>query len=249
MGYNNPKKTKEIRASGTIEKNLTFLNAIYNEAWRKNLISEKALKVMKHRTRLEGNIRQDFMEYHHFEEIHKNLCDTLKLPYKICYMYGMRKRECLDLEWIDINLKKGSIRLSKTKTKVPRTIYVDDEIKKELQEHHKNGKNKRRSRYVFPQEGKTTPVNNNYFYKNFKNAVEDSGFDDKFIWHDTRRSAVRDMIRSGLSEGIAMKISGHKSRSIFERYNIVSEADLKIGAEMRRKYFEEQKDSEPWRVD
>ena len=44
-------------------------------------------------------------------------------------MYGMRKRECLDLEWIDINLKKGSIRLSKTKTKVPRTIYVDDEKK------------------------------------------------------------------------------------------------------------------------
>ena len=74
----------------------------------------------------------------------------------------------------------------------------------------------------------------------WKEACERAGLPG-LLFHDLRRSAVRNMTRAGVPRSIAMEVIGHKTESMFRRYDIVSDGDLDIVGEKMDQYLKEER--------
>lgn len=138
----------------------------------------------------------------------------------VAYKFGLRRGELLSLRVGQVDLKERVIRLNagETKNDEARIAPMTSEVH-ELLEECVRGKGPQD--YVFTR-GKRRVMD---FRGTWETLTKQAGLPGLLV-HDLRRSAVRNMVRRGIPEKIAMAISGHKTREVFDRYNIVSESDI-----------------------
>ncbi len=197
----------------------------------------------------ESNVREGFFERHEHLAIKEALPDYLKPIASLAYHSGWRKEEILSRTVEKVDMNEGTIRLDpgETKNGEGRTYYMNDEVKEDIEVALAT--RKPTCPYLFQRDGKRIKG----FRKAWESACIKTGFYEVVtdeegnqtkvptkLFHDYRRSAVRDMVRSGIVERVAMKISGHKTRSVFDRYNIVSDQDLREAAMKKQAYHERQ---------
>lgn len=209
----------------------------------------------------ESNVRKGFFEPNEYRALKDALPEELKALVTFAYHSGWRKAEILGLTWDRVDLSEGLVSLDpgETKNEEGRTLYFNEELMQVVTALHKN--RNLGCPYVFHRNG--API------RDFRGAwdaacikaglcevlkddqgrpvlIQDKKGNQKTvkiptkIFHDFRRTAIRDMVRSGVPERVAMKISGHKTRSVFDRYNVTSDQDLREAALKKQAYHEKQ---------
>jgi integrase len=225
----------EGAANATINRELSALKRMLNMGARQT--PPKVDRVPYIPMLKENNRRKGFFEHGDFLALRKALPVFLKGFATFGYKTGMRVSEIINLTWNRIDRDKGLVRLEadETKTDEPRIIYLDNELREIFRRQWKaRKKTEKLIPYVFP--GKDGKDKIKDFRKAWDTACQDAAI-GKRLFHDFRRTAVRNMVRAGIPEKVAMMISGHKTRSVFERYNIVDEADLKLAAQRQEEYL------------
>ncbi len=122
------------------------------------------------------------------------------------------------------------LEAGETKNGAGRTVYLDPELARVIQSQFT--KQQLGCPYVFQHKGRR--IGN--FTKAWQSASKMVGVEGK-LFHDLRRTAIRNMVRAGVSEKVSMEISRHRTRSVFDRYNIVNEDDLKHAAMLQARYL------------
>jgi integrase len=184
---------------------------------------------------LEDNVRRGFFERPQFDSVRKHLPEPLQGVATFAYITGWRvQSEILPLEWQQIDRDAGTVRLFPGTTKnragrvfVYRHVTELDELIDALWKRHEALRREGTiCPYVFQRFGGKRIRS---FRKAWMAACKAAGCPGR-VPHDFRRSAVRNFVRAGVPETVAMQMTGHKTRAVFMRYDIVSEGDLDAAA-------------------
>jgi len=210
-------------ANATVNRELAFLRLAFNLARKAGKISPEMMPCFEMLP--EDNRRTGFFEQEQYEAVLCKLPDYLKGVLAMGYWTGMRKAEILGLTWDRVDLFNRLVFLERTKNGEDRTLPLNEELYTMMADqgrHRAEG-----CPFVFHRDGERIQS----FAKAWNTACREAGCPGKLV-HDLRRTGVRNLIRSGVSQSVAMKISGHKDARIFARYNIVDTRD--VGEAMRK---------------
>jgi integrase len=176
--------------------------------------------------------RQGFFEHEEYRAVRARLPAAFQDVLDFAYYSGWRKREILELSWPEVDLAGGVVRLApeRSKTGVGRILPLSSPLLAVL--HRRQTKGVTRDGKVFGRDGITVRA----WRTAFRRACTEAGLPGRLL-HDCRRTAARNLVRAGVPERVAMTLTGHKTRCVFDRYNIVNERDLVSAGEQLVAYL------------
>jgi integrase len=204
--------------AATINRETSALSRMFQIAIRRGLLDRMPLFP----NRLEENPpREGFFEHAEYLKVRAQAPASYQDVLDFAYYSGWRRNEILHLTWDDVDLAGGVIRLTprRSKTRAGRVLPISAPLRRVLQRRRRQRSTQ--DPRVFRRDGVPVRV--------WRTALRDACRKAKVphrMLHDCRRTAARNLIRAGVPERIAMQLTGHKTRAVFDRYNIVNEEEL-----------------------
>jgi integrase len=206
--------------NGTINRELAALKRMFSLAYRST--PRKVFQTPAFPKLRENPPRRGFVEERQYRQLSKK-CPQLWLRVMLAlgYSFGFRKSEILHLRIRQVDLLNRTLTLDPgtTKNSDGRIVKLTSETFELL----------RQCVFSKSAEGFVITRQDGQPVRDFRAAWSKLTVAARLpglLFHDLRRSAVRNMVRRGVPEVVAMRISGHRTRSVFDRYNIVNESDL-----------------------
>jgi len=234
-------RQRQGAANGTVNRELGVLTKMLRLAYE----HRKLLRLPVIRKLKEAPPREGFFEREQFVAVRRQLAEDLQVAVSVAYAFGWRTQsEVLPLERRQLDLEAGTLRLEPgtTKNDEGRIVYLPAELKTALAAQVARGEalQRRLGRiipWLFPHLRGAKQANvgrcrvpvlgdrRRDFRKAWLTACRTAQVPGR-LRHDFRRTAVRNMVNAGVPERVAMQVTGHRTRSVFDRYHIVSPADL-----------------------
>jgi len=157
------------------------------------------------------------------------LPEELRLLFVVAYHVGLRKGALLRIKWTQVDVAASCIwmegrKVNRKPEPVAVPIYGDMTKFLALQP--------RTSEYLFARGAK--PIKD--FRERWTLACQEAGVPG-LLFHDLRRTAVRNLRRAGVAESVIMKITGHRTRGIFDRYNITDQTDTQEAGRIAEEFL------------
>jgi integrase len=210
-------------APATVQCHVAYLRAAMRYAHKKGELSNlpwfPTIKV--------ENARQGFFEREEFERVASHLPQPYADIARFGYNSGWRLSEVLELHWSEVDREHGIIRLSTSKNGHGRILPMIGELTEIIDRAWRNRPfGEAISEWVFHRAGKR--VWKQRFWEIWNAARNQAGLPGR-LFHDLRRTAARDMIAAGCDYQTAMAVTGHRTMSMFLRYQIVDVRGIQQG--------------------
>jgi integrase len=219
-------------SNGTLNAELALLRRAFNIQVEAGNLSRDHTPVMPMCEK--SKARQGFVGVPEFEQLCSALPEHLRDPIRFLYLSGWRQKEVLTLEWRDVDRAAGMVRLrpERSKNKRARALPLSGDLEAIIE--RADEQRTPACPFVFQRGG--APLGS--FRKSWATACKAAGL-ARLAVHDLRRSAVRNLVRSGVPESVAMGFTGHLTRTVFDRYDIVDREDLEAAAQKVQSWVRE----------